>query len=61
MVEKIIENVINEMTPHLNQEQLEHLNNVLFVNFHGKELMEQCTDLADVGIDGDEKKIRKEP
>lgn len=58
MVEKIIENVINEMTPHLNQEQIEHLSNVLFVNFHGKELTEQCTDLADVGIDGDEAKIR---
>ena len=25
MVEKIIENVINQMIPHLNQEQLEHL------------------------------------
>lgn len=58
MVEKIIENVINEMTPHLNQEQLEHLSNVLFVNFHGKELQEQCTELADTGVDGDEAKIR---
>lgn len=58
MVEKIIENVINEMTPHLCQEQLEHLSNVLYVNFHGKELQEQCTDLADSGIDGDEAKIR---
>ena len=30
MVEKIIENVINQMIPHLNQEQLEHLSNVLY-------------------------------
>lgn len=58
MVEKIIENVINEMTPHLSQEQLEHLSNVLFVNFHGKELTEECTELADTGVDGDEAKIR---
>ena len=58
MVEKIIENVINEMTPHLSQEQLEHLSNVLFVNFHGKELREECTELADTGVDGDEAKIR---
>ena len=46
------------MTPHLCQEQLEHLSNVLYVNFHGKELQEQCTDLADTGVDGDEAKIR---
>lgn len=58
MVEKIIENVINEMTPHLSQEQLEHLNNVLFVNFHGKELQEECTDLTDTGVSGDEAKIK---
>ena len=46
MVEKILENVINEMAPHLDRGQLEHLNNVLYVNFHGKEIHEQCTDLA---------------
>lgn len=58
MVEKIIENVINEMAPHLSQSQLEHLNNVLFVNFHGKELQEECTELTATGVDGDEAKIR---
>lgn len=58
MVEKIIENVINEMMPHLEQEQLEHLSNVLYVNFHGKELKEECTALTETGIDGDEAKIR---
>lgn len=58
MVEKIIENVINEMAPHLSPSQLEHLNNVLFVNFHGKELQEECTELTATGVDGDEAKIR---
>lgn len=58
MVERIIENVINEMTPHLNQEQLEHLSNVLYVNFHGKEIREECTELVDTGKDGDDAKIR---
>lgn len=58
MVEKIIENVINEMMPHLDQEQMEHLSNVLFMNFHGKELKEECTELSATGIDGDEAKIR---
>lgn len=58
MVEKIIENVINEMAPHLSQEQLDHLSNVLYVNFHGKEIADQRTELAATGTDGDEAKIR---
>lgn len=58
MVEKILENVINEMQPHLNQEQLEHLNNVLYVNFHGKEIVDQCTELVATGTNGDDAKIR---
>lgn len=58
MVEKILENVVNEMSPNLSQEQLEHLSNVLYVNFHGVEVQEQCTELAATGEDGDEAKIR---
>ena len=38
MIEKILENVINAMTPHLNLEQIEHLSNTLYVNFHGVEV-----------------------
>ena len=58
MVEKILENIINEMIPHLNQEQLEHLSNVLYVNFHGKEIREECTELIPSGMEGDEAKIK---
>lgn len=58
MVEQVIENVINAMVPHLNQEQLEHLTNVLYVNFHGKELVEQSTELVETGLDGNEAKVR---
>ena len=58
MAEKIIENVINEMIPHLNQGQLEHLSNVLYVNFHGKEIREECTELIPSGMEGDEAKIK---
>lgn len=58
MVEKILENIINEMQQHLNQEQLEHLNNVLYVNFHDKEIVDQCTELVATGTDGDDAKIR---
>lgn len=58
MVEKILENVINEMSPHLSQEQLEHLANVLYVNFHGKEIQDQCTEIIPSGSEGDEVKIK---
>lgn len=58
MLEKILENVINEMTPHLDPEQQEHLSNVLYVNFHGKKIVEESAELAATGIDGDEAKIR---
>ncbi len=36
MVEKIIEKVINQMIPHLDQRQLEYLSNVLYVNLNYK-------------------------
>lgn len=58
LIEKIIENVINEMTPFLEQKQIEHLNNILYVNFHGVEVQEQCTELISTGTTGDEAKIR---
>lgn len=58
MLETIIENVVNEMAPHISQGQLEHLKNILYVNFHGKEVREQCTELSATSIDGDEAKIR---
>lgn len=58
MIGKTIEKIINEMTPHLDQSQLEHLTNVLYVNFHGKKLIEECTEIMPSGIDGDEAKVR---
>ncbi len=58
MVEKIIEDVINEMVPHLEEKQLEHLRNVLYINFHGKEVCDQCTDLVPKGESDDEAKLR---
>ena len=46
------------MAPHLDQSQLEHLSNVLYVNFHGLEVQEQCTEVVPAGVEGDEAKIR---
>ena len=58
MVEKILEKIITEMAPHLTQGQLEHLSNVLYINFHGKEIQEQCTEPIPSGLEGDEAKVR---
>ena len=58
MIEKLLENVISAMVPHLNPEQLEKLNNVLYINFHGVEVQEQCTELTATGTDGDAAKIK---
>lgn len=58
MRERILENVVNAMVPHLTPEQLETLNNVLYINFHNVEVQEQRTELVTRGIDGDEAKIR---
>lgn len=58
MVEKILEKIVNEMSPYLDQGQMEHLSNVLYVNFHGIEVQEQCTELIPSGVDGDTAKIK---
>ena len=58
MIEQIIKNVLNAMTSRLDPEQMEHLSNVLYLNFHGKEIQEEHTELVDTGEDGDEAKIR---
>ena len=46
------------MAPHLSQVQLEHLSNILYVNFHGKEIQEQSTELVATEISGDEAKLK---
>ena len=58
MIERILQKVINEMTPHLTPDQQEHLVNVLHINFHGYEVREECTDLTVTGQDGDDIKIK---
>ncbi len=58
MIEKILEKIVNEMSPYLDQGQMEHLSNVLYVNFHGIEVQEQHTELIPSGIDGDTAKIK---
>jgi hypothetical protein len=45
------EKIVDEMAVHLEQGHPEHLSNVLYVNFHGLEVQEQCTELVSSGMD----------
>lgn len=45
------EKIVDEMAVHLEQGHLEHLSNVLYVNFHGLEVQEQYTELVSSGMD----------
>lgn len=58
MIEKILESVINAMTPHLDGGQMEQLHNALYINFHGVEVREECYELAETGMDGDSLKVK---
>ena len=46
------------MTQYLNQEQLEHLKNSLYINFHGKEICDECTDIIPIEMDGNTAKLK---
>lgn len=58
MIQKILEAVIDAMVPHLEPEQLEKLNNVLYINFHNIEVCEEHYELQATGLSGNEAKIQ---
>ena len=57
MLEKILEKVLDAMTPHLDEEQIEKLNNVLYLNFHGVEVKQECYELKPTGLTGNAAKL----
>lgn len=57
MIEKILEKVVDAMTPHLNPEQAEKLNNVLYINFHDIEVKQECYELKPTGLSGNAAKL----
>ena len=57
MLEKILQSVLESMTPELKPDQLEKLENVLYINFHGKKVVEDRNELVETGVDGDVAKI----
>lgn len=57
MLQKILEKVIDTMTPYLNEEQAEKLENVLYINFHDIEIKKECYELKPTGISGNAAKL----
>lgn len=45
-IDAIIKNVVNTMQGSLDEEQVRKLENVLYINFHGVKLQEECTMLV---------------
>ena len=57
MVEEIIQSIKQAMMPDLTDAQLEKLENVLYIQFHGKRIIEERNELTPTGEDGDVAKI----
>lgn len=58
MLEKIITNVLQAMSHSLEKEQLEQLQNVLYINFHGKKIVEDKCEIIPLGADSDVRKMQ---
>ena len=58
MIDEIIKNVVNQMAGHLDREQLEHLQNTLYINFNGIEVRKETTALTRTGMNSDDLKIK---
>lgn len=58
MLEKIITNVLQAMSHSLEKEQLEQLQNVLYINFHGKKIVEDKCEIIPLGTDSDVRKMQ---
>lgn len=58
MLEKILMDVCAQMSAAINKDQMDTLRNVLFVNFKGKEIVEDKNEIIVGGRDDDEEKIK---
>ena len=57
MIEELLMNVVNAMSNCLDEEQLDKLQNVLYVNFHDVRVVEEKNELQATGTDSDTVKI----
>lgn len=58
VLEEILMRVVQSMSDSLDEEQLDKLQNVLFVQFHGKMISEEKNELSVTGTDSDTAKVR---
>lgn len=58
MIEKILTDVMDAMTPYLDKGQMEKLKDVLYINFHNIEVKEECYELQPSSISGNELKLK---
>lgn len=58
MLEEMLMNVVQAMSDSLDEEQLDKLQNVLYIQFHNKKIVEDKCELQATGADSDTAKIR---
>ena len=58
MIEELLMNVVNAMSNCLDEEQLDKLQNVLYINFHDVRVVEEKNELQATGTDSDTAKMR---
>ena len=58
MIEELLMNVVNAMSNSLDEEQLDKLQNVLYINFHSVRVVEEKNELQATGTDSDTVKMR---
>ena len=58
MLEEMLMNVVQAMSNCLDEEQLDKLQNVLYIQFHDKKIVEEKNELQATGTDSDTAKIR---
>ena len=58
MLEEMLMNVVQAMSNCLDEEQLDKLQNVLYIQFHDKKIVEEKNELQATGTDSDTVKIR---
>ncbi|MFQ8841870.1 MAG: hypothetical protein ACLR8P_14065 [Clostridium fessum] len=56
--EELLMNVVNAMSGSLDEEQLDKLQNILYINFHNIKVVEEKNELQATGTDGDTMKMR---
>lgn len=57
-MEELLMNVVRQMAEYLDEEQLDRLQNVLYIQFHGKKIAEDKYELQNTGTDGDTHKVK---